>query len=64
MKIPLKLDVNPVNQRLYRLKPIYKEEVKAEIDRMLEDGIIEPVTNSEWISPMVIQDKKMGGIII
>jgi hypothetical protein len=27
---------------------------------MLEAGIIEPVEESEWISPMVVQDKKQG----
>jgi hypothetical protein len=31
---------------------------------MLEARIIEPVVESEWISPMVVQDKKTGGIII
>jgi hypothetical protein len=31
---------------------------------MLEDGIIEPVEASEWISPMVVQEKKQGGIRI
>jgi hypothetical protein len=29
---------------------------------MLESGIIEPVEESEWISPMVVQEKKQGGI--
>ena len=29
---------------------------------MLEDGIIELVEESEWISLMVVQDKKQGGI--
>jgi hypothetical protein len=38
--------------------------VKEEIDRMLEAGIIEPVVESEWISPMVVQDKKTRGIRI
>ena len=28
---------------------------------MLEAGIIEPVEDSEWISPIVIQDKKVIG---
>ena len=28
---------------------------------MLEAGIIEPVEESEWISPIVIQDKKATG---
>jgi hypothetical protein len=31
---------------------------------MLENRIIEPVEESEWISLMVVQDKKQGGIWI
>jgi hypothetical protein len=31
---------------------------------MLEVDIIEPIEESEWISPMVIQEKKQGGIRI
>jgi hypothetical protein len=31
---------------------------------MIEAGIIEPVEELEWISPMVVQDKKQGGIRI
>ena len=31
---------------------------------MLDSGIIEPVEESKWISPMVVQDKKMGEIQI
>jgi hypothetical protein len=46
------------------MNPIYKQKVKAKIDRMLEARIIEPVEESEWISPMVVQDKKQGGIRI
>jgi len=42
----------------------YKEKVKAEIDQMLEVIIIEPVEELEWISPMVVQDNKIGGIMI
>ena len=38
----------------------YKERVKYDLDRMLDVGIIEPVEESEWISPMVVQDKKIG----
>jgi hypothetical protein len=64
MKIPLNSNAKSVNQRLYRLNPIYKHKVKEEIYRMLEFGINEPVIDSEWINPMVIQDKNIGGIII
>ena len=38
--------------------------MKDEIDRMLDVGIIDPVEESEWISPMVVQDKKTGEIRI
>jgi hypothetical protein len=60
MKIPLKPGAKPVKQRPYRLNPRYKEKVKEEIDHMLKAGVIEPVEESEWISPMVVQDKKIG----
>jgi hypothetical protein len=54
MKILLKPNARRVKQRPYRLNPKYKEKVKIELDRMLEAGIIEPVEESEWISPMVV----------
>jgi hypothetical protein len=60
MRIPLNLDARPVKQRPYRINPKYKEKVNIELDRMLEAGIIELVKESEWISPMVVQDKKIG----
>jgi hypothetical protein len=64
MKIPLKLDARVVKQRPYTLNAKYKEKVKIEIDRILEAGIIEHVDELEWISPMVVQDKKTREIII
>ena len=54
MRIPLKEDARPVKQRPYRLNPCYKEKIKDEIDKMLATGIIEPVEESEWVSPMVV----------
>ena len=38
--------------------------MKAKIDRMLDAGIIEPIAESKWISPMVVQDKNTGEIRI
>jgi hypothetical protein len=43
---------------------MYKHQVKADIDKMLEDGVIEPIQESQWIIPMVVQEKKQGGIRI
>jgi hypothetical protein len=64
MKISLRDEARPIRQRPYILNPIYKQNVKAEIDRMLEAGIITHVDESEWVSPMVVQEKKQGGIMI
>jgi hypothetical protein len=64
MRIPLNPDARPVKQIPYRLNPKYKEKVKIELDRMLEEGIIELVEESKWISPMVVQEKNMGEIRI
>jgi hypothetical protein len=61
MNINLKPEARLVRQRPYRLNPVYKQKVKVEIDRMLEAGIIEPVEESKWISPMVVQEKNQGG---
>ena len=54
MKITLKLDMKPIKQRPYRLNPKYKEKVCLELDKMLEAGIIEPMEESDWVSPMVV----------
>jgi len=57
MKIPLKPNSKPMGHHPYRLNPRYKEKVQLEIAKLLEAGIIESVEESEWISPMVVQDK-------
>jgi hypothetical protein len=64
MRIHLNPDARPLKQRLYRLNPKYKEKVKIELDGMLEAGIIEPVEETKWISPMVVQKKKKEEIRI
>jgi hypothetical protein len=64
MKIPLKPEARLVKKRTYRLNPVYKQKVKEEIDQILEADIIQPIEESEWISPMVVQEKKQGGIRI
>ena len=54
MTILLNPNAKLVRQRPYRLNPWYKERVKAGLDRMLDAGTIEPIEESEWISPMVV----------
>ena len=52
--------VAPIRQRQYRLNPKYSLMVKEEIDRLLEAGFIYPVSNSEWVSLIVVVPKKVG----
>ena len=61
IKIPLKADSKPVKQCPYRLNRNYKEKVRMELDKMLATGIIEPIEESKWDSPMVVQEKKTKG---
>jgi len=58
MNIMLKPNKKLVKQRPYRLNPKYKEKVHVELDKMLVVGIIEPVEESDWVSPMGVQEKK------
>jgi len=46
------------------MNPTYKEKVRLEIDKTPEASIIEFVEESEWIVPMVVQDKKTREIRI
>lgn len=58
MKITLKPNANLVKKHPYWLNPKYKEKVREELNKMLAAGIIEPVKESDWVSPMVVQEKK------
>jgi hypothetical protein len=64
MKIPLKPETRPVRQRSYILNPVYKQKVITGIDQMLEDVIIEPIEEYEWINPMVFKENNQRGIRI
>ncbi|CAM6113035.1 unnamed protein product [Calypogeia fissa] len=56
--IDLMLGARSIRQRQHRMNPKYSLMVKEEIDRLLEAGIIYPMLNSEWVSPIVIVPKK------
>ena len=58
MRITLKLNARPVKHRPYRMNPRIKEKFKAEIEEMLKEGLIFTVEEVEWVSPIVIQNKK------
>ena len=41
----------------------YKEKVHDELNKMFTTGIIELVEEFDWVSPMVVQEKKQKGEI-
>ncbi|MCO5601704.1 hypothetical protein L7F22_055827 [Adiantum nelumboides] len=58
--IDLKPDAKPVAQKLRRLGVVQQEALLTEVNKLLKAGFIYPVTNSEWVSPVVVTPKKNG----
>jgi len=63
MNITLKPNAKPFKQRPYRLNSDYKEKMHQELEKMLDASIIEPMEESDWVSPMVVPEKKQKGKI-
>ncbi|KFD46707.1 hypothetical protein M513_12417 [Trichuris suis] len=55
-------NVKPVQQNVRRLPLSIKDSVSEDLQRLLHEGIIERADASEWISPIVVMQKKSGGI--
>ena len=62
-KIKLEKYAKPVVDHQRRLNPKMKEVVMKEILKLLEAGIIYPLANSQWVSPVHCVPKK-GGITV
>ena len=44
------------------MNPNYAKQVKEELDKLLNVGIIIPVDQVEWLSPILVVPKKTGKI--
>ena len=62
-KINMEPDAKPVVGHQRWLNPKMKEVVRMEILKLLEAGIIYPIADSRWVSPIHCVPKK-GGITI
>ncbi|GJV48961.1 reverse transcriptase domain-containing protein [Tanacetum coccineum] len=62
-KIQLLDDKKPVVEKQRRLNPNMQEVVKKEIMKLLDIGIIYPIADSPWVSPIHCVPKK-GGITV
>ena len=47
-----------------RLNPIMQEVVRAEVLKLLDVGIIYPISDSNWVSPVQVLPKKSGIIVV
>ncbi|XP_043212789.1 uncharacterized protein K02A2.6-like [Amphibalanus amphitrite] len=63
-RIVLRPDAVPVRHKLRRLPYAVREEVSRELDRLQEEGVIEPVEVSDWVHPMVVSRKRNGKLRI
>ncbi|KAK1615573.1 hypothetical protein QYE76_021090 [Lolium multiflorum] len=59
-RLPLKKGFRPFQQRARQMKAEILEEVKKEIEKMLNAGFIRPCRYAEWISNVVPVEKKDG----
>ena len=62
-KINMEPDAKPVVYHQRRLNPKMKEVVRMEMLKLLEAGIIYPIADSRWVSPVHCVPKK-GGITV
>jgi len=58
--IYIKEGCNPVCQPQRRMNPTLKDIVKEELQKLLDVGFIYPISNSEWVPPLVLVLKKNG----
>ena len=54
----------PIAERQRRLNLNMKEVVKKEIVKLLDAGIIYPIFDSEWVSPVQCVPKKSGMTVV
>ncbi|XP_058755152.1 uncharacterized protein LOC131628322 [Vicia villosa] len=63
-KILMKDDHKPVVQPQWRLNPTMKEVVRKEVVKLLDAGMIYPISDSAWVSPVHVVAKKGGTTVI
>ena len=63
-RIHLEEDVKPFRQPQRQLNPIMKEVVKNEVLKLLDVGVIYPISDSKWVSPTHVVPKKSGIIVV
>ncbi|GKE07360.1 putative nucleotidyltransferase, ribonuclease H, partial [Tanacetum coccineum] len=63
-KILMEESFKPVIQPQRRLNPKVQDVVKDEIVRLLDSGLIYPISDSPWVSPIHVVPKKGGMVVV
>ena len=63
-RINLEDGAKPVRQPQRRLNPVILDVVKKEVTKLLQAGIIYPISDSQWVSPIQVVPKKTGLTVI
>ncbi|GJS59502.1 reverse transcriptase domain-containing protein [Tanacetum coccineum] len=63
-KILMEDDFKPVVQHQRRVNPKIYEVIKAEVIKLLDAGLIYPISDSHWVSPIHVVPKKGGMTVI
>ena len=53
--------IPPMRQPQRRMNPSLKDIVKEELQKLLNPGFIYPISDSKWVSPLVVVSKKVTG---
>lgn len=65
VRVGLKMrGAEPVLARPYDVPPALAKRIRAELDRLCKEGVLYPVEDTEWASPMVTVIKKDGSVRI
>ena len=63
-KILLKDGAKPVRQQQRRLNLVISDVVNKEVTKLLQAGIIYPISDSQWVSPMHVVPKKTSLTVV
>ncbi|RDX66973.1 hypothetical protein CR513_54204, partial [Mucuna pruriens] len=59
-RILMEEEIKPIRQQQRRLNPTLLDVVKKEVTKLLAAGIIYPISDSQWVSPVQVVPKKSG----
>ncbi|KAH0669895.1 hypothetical protein KY285_024033 [Solanum tuberosum] len=63
-RIYIEEDYKPKSQHQCRLNPVMKEMVRKEVIKWLDAGIVYPIFDSKWVSPVQCVPKKGGMTVV